>query len=107
MYIRPRPSEGIAGGLYRETSEILSDMSIIENKIAEVESRLSVRNLISTILESGNTEETIIDESAVSALRTIIADLDRSLFHLERLQDAMNYLEEELAEVRWLTRRNA
>ena len=61
MYIRPRPKEGIPGGLYRRTSEILRDMSIIENKISEVESKLSVRNLISTIIESDEPEKDLID----------------------------------------------
>lgn len=107
MYIRPRPNEGIPGGLYRDTSEIRRDMSIIEGKIREVEDKLSVRNIISALIESDNAEEKIIDESTVSALETIIADAERSLFHLERLRDAMNYLEEELSEVRWLMKKNA
>ena len=107
MYIRPRANEGIPGGLYRKTSEILRDMSIIENKISEVESKLSVRNLISTIIESDDPEKDLIDESTVSTLEAIIEDAERSLFHLERLRTAMNYLEEELSQVRWLTKKNA
>jgi hypothetical protein len=105
MYIRPRPNEGIPGGLYRDTSEIRRDMSIIEGKIREVEDKLSVRNIISAIIHEGREE--IIDESTLSSLESIIADAERSLFHLERLRDAMNYLEEELSEVRWLMKKNA
>jgi hypothetical protein len=82
-------------------------MSIIENKISEVESKLSVRNLISTIIESVNSEKDLIDESTVSTLEAIIEDAERSLFHLERLRAAMNYLEEELSEVRELVKRYA
>ena len=107
MYIRQRANEGIPGGLYRKTSEILRDMSIIENKISEVESKLSVRNLISTIIESDDPEKDLIDESTVSTLEAIIEDAERSLFHLERLRTAMNYLEEELSQVRWLMKKNA
>lgn len=104
MYIRPRPHEGISGGLYRDASEIKRDMRIIEEKTKEIEAKLSVRNLISTLLESG---KEVIDEDTVNTIESILADTERSLFHLERLRDAMNYLEEELSEVRWLMKKNA
>ena len=107
MYIRSRFSEGIPGGLYRDTSEIQRDMTIIEEKIKEVEEKLSVRNLISTIMETGDREDRLMDEGTISTLETIIENAERSLFHLERLRDAMNYLEEELSEVRWLLRKDA
>lgn len=107
MYIRPRYSEGIPGGLYRDTIEIRRDMIIIEEKIKEVEDKLSVRNLISNIMETGDSEDKLIDEKTISTLETIIENAERSLFHLERLRDAMNYLEEELSEVRWLLRKDA
>lgn len=107
MYIRPRYSEGIPGGLYRDTIEIRRDMIIIEEKIKEVEDKLSVRNLISNIMKTGDSEDKLIDEKTISTLETIIVNAERSLFHLERLRDAMNYLEEELSEVRWLLRKDA
>ena len=82
-------------------------MIIIEEKIKEVEDKLSVRNLISNIMETGDSEDKLIDEKTISTLETIIENAERSLFHLERLRDAMNYLEEELSEVRWLLRKDA
>ena len=99
MYVRSIRNEGSPAGLYRHTSEIRRDMEIIEKKIRETEDKLSVRNIIAEIIDS---EEEMIDESMISTLDKIIADAERSIFHLERLRDAMAYLEEELEEVRWL-----
>ena len=99
LYIRSIRNEGIPGGLYRHTSEIRQDMDIIERKIREIENKLSVRNLVADIIDSG---KEVIDESFIESMDRVIEDAERSIFHLERLRDAMNYLEEELEEVRWL-----
>ena len=107
MYIRQRPGEGIPGRLYRSPLEIKKDMAIIEEKIRETEAKLSVRNMISTLLESSEAGEKIIDEDTVATMESIIENAERSLFHLERLRDGINYLEEELSEVRWLMKKNA
>ena len=107
MYIRERSGEGIPGRLYRSPSEIKRDMAIIEEKIREVEDKLSVRNLISALMESGDGNGRLIDEDTISTLETIMDNAERSLFHLERLRDGINYLEEELSEVRWLMKKNA
>jgi len=106
MYIRQRPGEGIPGRLYRSPLEIKKDMAIIEEKIRETEAKLSVRNMISSLLESNENGEKIIDEDTVATMESIIENAERSLFHLERLRDGINYLEEELSEVRWLMKRN-
>jgi hypothetical protein len=103
MYIRSRSAEGIPGGLYRETSEIRRDMKIIEEKIKEIESKLSVHNLVSTLMQSG---KTVVDDEVVASIESILEDAERSLFRLERLRAAMNYLEEELSQVRWLMKKN-
>lgn len=103
-YIRERRSEGIPGGLYRDISEITRDMVIIENKIKETEAQLSSHNLIMTILESGKTS---IDREMITSIEEVIEGAERALFHLERLRDGMNYLEEELSQVRWLLKKNA
>ncbi len=107
MYIRQRPEEGIPGRLYRSPLEIKRDMAIIEEKIRETEEKLSVRNLIATLLESNQEGEAVMDESTITTLESIIENAERSLFHLERLRDGINYLEEELSEVRWLMKKNA
>ncbi len=104
MYVRERPYEGIPARLYRSVSEIRRDMEIIEEKIRETEEKLSVHSLISGIMESGSR---VIDKSVILTLEIVVADAENSLFRLERLRDAMNYLEEELSEVRELVKRYA
>ena len=99
MYIRSIRDEGIPGGLYRHTSEIRRDMDIVERKIREIEEKLSVRNLVADIIDSG---KEVIDEGFIESMDQVIEDAERSIFHLERLRDAMEYLEEELEQVRWL-----
>ncbi len=106
-YIRSRYGEGIPGGLYRNASEIKRDMNIIEEKIKEIESRLTVRNMLSALLESTDNGERVADEDTISALDSVVEDAERSLFHLERLRDGLNYLEEELSELRWLLKKDA
>ena len=106
-YIRSRYGEGLPGGLYRSASEIKRDMAIIEEKITETESKLTVRNMLSALLESSDNGEKIADENTIATLDSIIADAERSLFHLERLRDGLNYLEEELSELRWLLKKDA
>lgn len=106
-YIRSRYGEGLPGGLYRSASEIKRDMAIIEEKITETESKLTVRNMLSALLESSDNGEKIADEDTIATLDSIIADAERSLFHLERLRDGLNYLEEELSELRWLLKKDA
>lgn len=106
-YIRSRYGEGLPGGLYRSASEIKRDMAIIEEKITETESKLTVRNMLSVLLESSDNGEKIADEDTIATLDSIIADAERSLFHLERLRDGLNYLEEELSELRWLLKKDA
>jgi hypothetical protein len=78
-------------------------MKIIEEKIKEIESKLSVHNLVSTLMQSG---KTVVDDEVVASIETILEDAERSLFRLERLRAAMNYLEEELSQVRWLMKKN-
>ena len=104
MYVRERPYEGIPARLYRSIAEIRRDMEIIEEKIRETEKKLSVHSLISGIMESGSR---VIDKSVVLTLELVLADAENSLFRLERVRDAMNYLEEELSEVRELVKRYA
>lgn len=99
LYIRSIRDEGIPAGLYRHTSEIRRDMDIVEKKIREIEEKLSVRNLVADIIDSG---KEVIDEGFIESMDQVIEDAERSIFHLERLRDAMDYLEEELEEVRWL-----
>ena len=99
MYIRERAYEGIPGRLYRSTEEISRDIRIIEEKIRETEAKLSVHSIIDGLMES---RDKMIDESILENLSSIIGNAERSLFHLERLREGMNYLEEELSEVRWL-----
>jgi hypothetical protein len=106
-YIRSRSGEGIPGGLYRNASEIKRDMMIIEEKIKQTESKLTVRNMLSAFLESDDDGERLADEDTISTLESIVEDAERSLFHLERLRDGLNYLEEELSELRWLLKKNA
>ena len=62
MYIRSIRDEGIPAGLYRHTSEIRRDMDIVEKKIREIEEKLSVRNLVADIIDSG---KQVIDEGFI------------------------------------------
>jgi hypothetical protein len=106
-YIRSRFGDGLPSGLYRSASEIKRDMDIIEEKIKETESKLTVRNILSTLWESSDNGEKIADEDTIAILDSIVADAERSLFHMERLRDGLNYLEEELSELRWLLKNDA
>jgi hypothetical protein len=80
---------------------------IIEEKIKQTESKLTVRNMLSAFLESDDDGERLADEDTISTLESIVEDAERSLFHLERLRDGLNYLEEELSELRWLLKNDA
>ena len=103
-YQREIKNEGIPAGLYRHTYEIVRDMDIISKKIKETEEKLSVRGLIASIIDS---EGDVIDEGVISTVDRLLCEAERSIFHLERLRDAMEYLEAELEEVRGLMKRDA
>lgn len=96
-YQREIKEEGIPPILFRHPKSIQQDMSIIARKIEEVESRLSVRNLVETIIKG---EDDIIDGDVISTVEKLLCDAERSIFHLERLRDAMEYFEEELEQAR-------
>ena len=99
MYGAENRNEGIPRALYRTPAQIKRDMARIKREIEEADEMLSVRNVLTEMIDELATEEPArwIDE-----LEDTVAEAREALERLERLRDALAELSVELEEAKWV-----
>ena len=99
MYGAENRNEGIPRALYRTPAQIKRDMARIKREIEEADEMLSVRNVLTEMIDELATEEPArwIDE-----LEDTVTEAREALERLERLRDALAELSVELEEAKWV-----
>ncbi len=99
MYGAENRNDGIPPALYRTPAQIKRDMTRIVREIKEADEMLSVRNILTEMIDELATEEPArwIDE-----LEATVNEAREAMYRLERLRDALSELAVELEESKWV-----
>ena len=90
--------EGEPARLYRSPDAIREDIFAIKTKIESVNSKLNVRNILTSMIDecaSGGPEKWI------PTLSEIVADAEETLVNLKNLRESLDILFEELEDTKW------
>lgn len=101
MYGDENRREGIPPALYRSPLEIRKDISRINREIREADEMLSVRNILTEMIDELAAEE---PERWIDELENTVAEARDALHRLSRLRDALTELSVELEESKWIGR---
>ncbi len=101
MYGAENRSDGIPPALYRTPSQIKRDMARIVRQIKEADEMLSVRNILTEMLDELATEE---PARWIEELEATVREAREAMDRLERLHDALSELAVELEEAKWAKR---
>ena len=88
---------GLPPRIYRMPEEIREDIRELRLKIAEINSRLNIRELLLELVTVG---ENIAPEDVVPALENMLAEAEEALSRLKELRAELSVLEAELYEVK-------
>ena len=98
MYGAENRNEGIPRALYRTPTQIKRDMARIRREIVEADEMLSVRNILTEMIDELASEE---PARWIEELESTVAEARDALDRLERLRDALAELAVELEEAKW------
>ena len=101
MLVHRNNYEGMPPRLYRSPREIEEDIALLRNRATEIESMLSVRNLL---VEMVTTYADSKPELWIPELESAVGEARRALDALSGLNDQLGELREELCEVKCLMR---
>ena len=101
MLIHANAYEGMPPRLYRSPREIEEDIVLLRNRAVEIESMLSVRNLL---IEMVTTYADKKPELWIPELESAVSEARGALDALSGLNNQLGELREELCEVRCLMR---
>ena len=90
--------EGEAARLYRTPDKIREDILEIKSRIATVNSRLNIRDVLMSVIDECALGE---PEKWVGALSEIVSDAEDSLSELKLLRESLDVLGEELEDTKW------
>ena len=90
--------EGERARLYRSPDAIRKDIFEIKTKIESVNSRLNVRNVLTSMLDECAVGE---PEKWIPTLAAIVEEAEESLERLRALRDSLDLLGEELEDTKW------
>lgn len=90
--------EGEPGRLYRSPERIREDILDIKTKITTVNSRLNVREVLTTMIDECAKGE---PEVWIPALAAIVSDAEETLDRLKSLRESLDVLAEELEDTKW------
>ena len=99
MYGAENRTDGIPPALYRTPAQIKRDMARIVKEIKEADEMLSVRNILTEMIDELATEE---PARWIEELEITVAEAREALARLERLHDALSELAVELEEAKWI-----
>lgn len=101
MYGAENRYDGIPPALYRTPTQIKRDMARISREIREADEMLSIRNVLTEMID-----ELAVEEPArwIEELEATVSEAREALERLERLRDALSELAVELEEARWIRR---
>ena len=99
MYVAEKRTDGIPPALYRTPAQIKRDMARIVKEIKEADEMLSVRNILTEMIDELATEE---PARWIEELEITVAEAREALARLERLHDALSELAVELEEAKWI-----
>lgn len=98
MFVEADVYEGIPSRIYRAPGEILKDILSVKEKIKEIDSALSVHDLLMEFMTEWAKEE---PERWISELEELLSEAKESLSRLDELKDMLDELKEELEDSRW------
>ncbi len=101
MPVYRNDNEGIPPTLYRTPLEIRRDISRITEEIKEADEMLSIRNILTEMIDEFATEE---PERWIPELEETLAEAREAMQRLQRLRDALAELSVELEEAKWIRR---
>ena len=90
--------EGEPARLYRSPDVIRRDILDIKTKIASVNSRLNIRNVLTAMIDECAMGD---PEKWIPALSVIVADAEETLDDLKSLKESLDILGEELEDTKW------
>ena len=99
FFVKSDTYEGLPARLYREPEEIRRDIQDIRERIEKTESMLNVRGVLTEILSRCQGEN---PEVWVGQLERLVCEARETLLVLERLNESLDILSEELEETRWI-----
>ena len=99
MYGDENRREGIPPALYRSPTEIRKDIARINRQIREADEMLSVRNILTEMIDELATED---PERWIDELESTVDEARDALRRLCRLRDALTELSVELEESKWV-----
>ena len=99
MLVHRNSYEGMPPRLYRSPKEIEDDIIFLRNRAAEIESMLSVRNLL---VEMVSTYADVKPELWIPELESAVGEARCALDALNGLNNRLGELREELCEVKCL-----
>ena len=93
--------DGIPPALYRTPAQIKRDMAKISKQIKEADEMLSVRNILTEMIDELATEE---PARWIEELEATVSEAREALERLARLREALCELAVELEEAKWIRR---
>ncbi len=99
MFVSTNLREGMPSRLYRSPEEIRRDISDIRKRMSNIDSMLSVHNVLISLIGECNGQELT---KKVPELEAAIEDADKSLRLLLRFGEALSELGRELDESVWI-----
>ena len=99
MFVEADIYEGIPSRLYRTPSEITEDIATVKAGIKEIDSALSVHDLLMEFITEWAKEE---PERWIEELEELLSEARSSLEALTGLKSNLEDLREELEESRWV-----
>ena len=90
--------EGESARLYRSPEKIREDILDIKTRIALVNSRLNIRNVLTAMLDECAKGE---PEKWIPALSAIVSEAEDTLDSLKSLRESLDILGEELEDTKW------
>ena len=90
--------EGEPARLYRSPEKIREDILDIKTRIALVNSRLNIRNVLTAMLDECAKGE---PEKWIPALSAIVSEAEDTLDSLKSLRESLDILGEELEDTKW------
>lgn len=99
MYGAENRQDGIPPALYRTPAQIKRDIAHIVKEIKEADEMLSVRNILTEMIDELATEE---PARWIEELEVTVAEAREAMDRLERLHNALAELSVELEEAKWI-----
>lgn len=98
MFVEADLYEGIPSRLYRTPKEITEDIAAVKAGIREIDSALSVHDLLMEFITEWAKEE---PKRWIGELEELLSEAKASLKALTELKESLDDLKEELEESRW------